>query len=426
MADEAFKVLVAGAGVAGPAVAYWLSRIPSRRPLDITIVERSTSPRATGQAIDIRGPAVEVIQGMGLEPAVREHNTNERGLQRTTVDGRVIASFDSTGDSTKQGFSSEFEILRADFARLCCDTAARRPGVKFVYGDYISSLSQLGTDGKGRVRVEFTNGKLHPGEYDLVIGADGMVSRTRPHVTGHPAKDDLHDLGAYVAYFTMPRGGRDSATHSRWWNLPGGRSVLVRPSPAGTGAYLIAVRKDPALEAALRQDGAAQKAALAQAFSDVGPETARILAGLRDADDLYLQQIAQVHADRWHAGRIALVGDAGYCPSPFTGMGTSIALYGAYVLAGELTHALRAGGDGDVPAALARHERVLRPYVREVQKLMPGTPWIAHPRTSLGIWLLNFVFWFVNVSGLLNLIPASRGEDKRVPEYTWADAETSM
>jgi 2-polyprenyl-6-methoxyphenol hydroxylase-like FAD-dependent oxidoreductase len=424
MADQQFKVLIAGGGVAGPATAYWLSRIPRRTPLDITIVERSASPRAT--AIDIRGPAVEVIQGMGLEPAVRANGTNERGIQRTTASGRVVASFDATGDSSKQAFTSEFEILRADFARLCCDTAARRPGVKFVYGDYISSLSQPGTDGKGRVRVEFTNGKLPAGEYDLVIGADGMVSRTRPHVTGHPAKDDLRDLGAYVGYFTMPRGGRDSATHARWWNLTGGRSVFVRPSPAGTGAYLFVVREDAALEAVLRKDGAAQKAALAKAFPDMGPETARILAGLRDADDLYFQQIAQVYADRWHAGRIALVGDAGYCPSPLTGMGTSLALYGAYVLAGELGHALRDGGDGDVPGALARHERVLRPYVEEVQKLVPGTPWIAHPRTSLGIWLLNFVFWFVSASGVMNLIPASKGEDKRVPEYTWAaDSETS-
>jgi 2-polyprenyl-6-methoxyphenol hydroxylase-like FAD-dependent oxidoreductase len=421
MPEQPFKVLIAGAGIAGPAASYWLSRIPTRTPLDITILERSASPRPTGQAIDIRGPAVEIIRAMGLEDAIRACGTNERGIQRLSPAGRLIATFDATGDSTKQSLTSEFEILRADLARLFCDAAAGRSGVQFVYGDYISSISQTGANSNERVRVEFTNGKLPAGEYDLVLGVDGMLSRMRPHVTGRPAKDDLRDLGAYIGYFTIPRGETDSATHARIWSLPGARSVSLRPSPAGTGAYLIACRTDDALAGALRKDATSQKAALAHAFPDIGPESARILEGLRGADDLYLQRLAQVRAPRWHAGRIALVGDAGYCPSSLTGMGTSLALYGAYVLAGELAGALCVGGDGDVPGALARHERVLRPYVEDVQRLMPGTPWIVHPQTRLGVWLLDCILWLVGALGVLNHVGVSRGEDKHVPAYAWAD-----
>jgi 2-polyprenyl-6-methoxyphenol hydroxylase-like FAD-dependent oxidoreductase len=419
MAKESLKILIAGAGVAGPALAYWLSRIPTRTPLEITILERSAAPRITGQSIDIRGPAVEVMRRMGLEDAVRKCCTPERGLQRVTESGRVVATLGTTGDAGHQAFTSEFEILRADLVRLCSEAAEHRPGVKFLFGNYISAISQAGADGTDRVRVEFTNSTLPAGEYDLVVGADGLMSHTRPHVTGRPAKDDLRDLGAYVAYFTIPRGGQDSDSLARWWNLPGARSVMARPSSAGTGVYLYVVRPDAALGAALRQDAAAQKRVLAAAFEDGGPETQRVLAGMHAAGDFYFVQIAQVRAPRWCAGRIALVGDAAYCPCPLTGMGTSLALYGAYVLAGELSLALCTGGDGDVPAALARYEQTLRPYVQKVQKIAPGMPWIVHPTSQLGISILNFLFWLLIKSRVLSLFSATPGEDQSVTDYAW-------
>jgi 2-polyprenyl-6-methoxyphenol hydroxylase-like FAD-dependent oxidoreductase len=417
MSNEPFKVLIAGGGIAGPAVAYWLSRIPSVRPIAITVVERSSTPRQTGQAIDLRGPGVEVVRRMGLEAAIRACHTNERGITRTTASGRVIATFDASGDTRKQALTSELEILRADLARIICDTAGARPGVEFVYGDYPSALAQAGTDGK--VHVEFTNGKLPAGEYDLVVGADGTLSRTRPHVTGRPARDDVYDLGNYVAYYTIPCAEHDSPTYGRWWNVTKGRSVLLRPSRAGTAVFLLVRRQDPALLAAISQDAATQKAAIADTFADIGPESARLLEGLRDTDDFYFQQIAQVRADKWSAGRVVLVGDAGYCSS--TGMGTSLAVYGAYVLAGELGQALRAGGDNDVPAALVRYERLLRPYVTKVQWIPRALLGFLFPITELGVWMLDWVIWLVNVSRIYKLAGTTRGEDQSVPEYTWTE-----
>jgi 2-polyprenyl-6-methoxyphenol hydroxylase-like FAD-dependent oxidoreductase len=427
MPDEPINILIAGGGIAGPALAYWLSRIPTRRPLAITVLERSATPRPTGQAIDIRGPAVAIVRRMGLEAAIRACGTPERGFQKLDTRGRVVATFDASGDADRQSFTSEYEILRADLARLCCEAAAARPGVAFVYGDYIRSVSQPGADGAGRVRVDFTNGKLPAGEYDLVVGADGMVSRMRPHVTGRPAQADLHDVGSYIAYFTVTPGGLDSPTHARIYNAPRCRNVWLRPSSAGTGVYLSVARKEPALLASLSQDAAAQKAALTAVFADSGLDAPRLMAGMHAADDFYFQQIAQVRAERWTAGRIALVGDAGYCPSPITGMGTSLALHGGYVLAGELINALGDGGDGDIPRALESYERRLRPYVTRVQELPPGAPGIIHPSTNFGIWVLDTVCWLVYVSGVIKLASLFSGtpkpkDDERLPEYGWVEA----
>jgi 2-polyprenyl-6-methoxyphenol hydroxylase-like FAD-dependent oxidoreductase len=420
MVDQPRKVLIAGAGIAGPVLAYWLSHIPTRTPLNITILERSDVPRITGQAIDIRGPAVAVVQRMGLEPAIREVTTPERGLQKMGASGRVLATFHASGDTSKQSFTSEFEVLRADLAHVCCEAAERRPGVTFVYGDYASSVSQPGAGGK--VRVEFTNGKLPTDEYDLVVGADGAFSRMRPFVTGRPMRDDIRNLNAYTAYFTVPRGEKDSAVYARIYNATRSRSLFLRPSRAGTAVHLVQVSRteDALVEKVTGKDVATQKKILETEFVDL-PDGARFAAGMHASDDFYFQKIVQVRAPHWSAGCVALVGDAAYCPSPFTGMGTSLAIYGAYVMAGELIPALRDGGDGNVPAALESYERTLRPYVQGEQKVYMWIPRMLHPSTTLGIWLLNALWWFVGSSGITKLAGVFRPEEKQsVPDYDWA------
>jgi 2-polyprenyl-6-methoxyphenol hydroxylase-like FAD-dependent oxidoreductase len=77
MAAVKLKVLISGAGIAGPCLVFWLAKTGLHT--SITIVERSTSPRVTGQAIDVRGSAVEIIKQMKLEEAVRSRHTTEEG-----------------------------------------------------------------------------------------------------------------------------------------------------------------------------------------------------------------------------------------------------------------------------------------------------------------------------------------------------------
>jgi 2-polyprenyl-6-methoxyphenol hydroxylase-like FAD-dependent oxidoreductase len=431
MSQSPVKILITGGGIAGPALAYWLTRTPTRTPLSITILERSPEPRLTGQSVDIREAGVGIMQRMGIEPAVRACRTPERGIHRLSgTTGRILATFMETGNTKQQSMTSEYEILRADLARVCTDAASARPGVRFVYGDYVSSVSQ---DAKGgKVRVEFTNGKLLTEDYDLVVGADGVRSRMRPFVTGRPAGDDLHSpWNVFTAYFTIPRRPGDSDDMGWQMSYPRSRSLLLRPSPAGVGAYFTVVREDAALDAAVGQDVDAQKRAMAAAFEDVpGVHVARTLEGMAAATDFYFERVSQVKAPCWHSGRVTLVGDAGYCPAPISGMGTSTALYGAYVLAGELISAFGEKGDGDVPASLAQYERTMQPFITEVQNVPNRAPGIMHPYSVWGVQALDAFAWLVDalkivpiVLALLALMPEStKGVTKKVPEYAWAPA----
>ena len=128
---------------------------------------------------------------------------------------------------------------------------------------------------------------------------------------------------------------------------------------------------------------AEQKEILRNTFADAGWEAPRILAELDADQDIYFDGISQVIAPRWSNGRCAMVGDAAFCPSPLSGMGTSLAIVGAYVLAGELA------SNADYGQAFAAYESRLRPFVNQVQKLPPGVPWVAHPKTKIGISLFN-------------------------------------
>ncbi|TKA70610.1 hypothetical protein B0A49_07257, partial [Cryomyces minteri] len=157
-----------------------------------------------------------------------------------------------------------------------------------------------------------------------------------------------------------------------------------------------------------------QKKMTHRLVADAGWETPRVLAGMEDAKDFYMQEIAQIRMDHWSKGRVAVVGDAGYCPSPISGVGTSVAIVGAYVLAGELAR------HESHREAFAAYERLMRPYVENAQKLPPGAPHVANPQTAWGIWLLNNVLGFASKSGLVTLISKitpSSSEKIKSPGY---------
>jgi 2-polyprenyl-6-methoxyphenol hydroxylase-like FAD-dependent oxidoreductase len=429
MSQAPVKILITGGGIAGPTLAYWLTRIPARTPLSITILERSPEPRLTGQSVDIREAPVEIMRAMGIEDAVVACRTPERGILKVTAGGRVLATFMATGDPSNQAGTSEYEILRADLARVCTELVEPR-GVRFVYGDYVSSVSQDGNGGK--VRVEFTTGVLPADEYDLVVGADGTRSRMRPFITGRPATEDLYGpWNAYIAYFTIPMLPGESTELARHMNYPHSRSLWLRPSTAGMGAYVFVVRPDAALEAVISKDVDTQKRAMAAAYADLTEgDVTRTLAGMAACTDFYFERVSQVRAPHWQAGRLALVGDAGYGPSPFSGMGTSTAVYGAYILAGELIGALGDKGDGNVPAALARYEDVMRPWVAEVQTVPSWGPGLMHPHSLVGVRLLDVAFWLIDKLKIVDIVTAAillwAGKEKKevakLPEYPWASA----
>ncbi len=212
---------------------------------------------------------------------------------------------------------------------------------------------------------------------DLVVAADGIRSSTRALIVGD--EPEVTPLGLYTSYLTIPRGPSDSAW-ARWFNAPGGRTSTIRPDNVGTTRATLSFMSEPQGYELL--DTAAQKDVLRTRFAGVGWEVPRILAALDEAE-VYFEATGQVHAPHWSRGRLALLGDAAYCASPISGMGTSLALTGAYVMAGELARS------SDHGPAFAAYEAIMRPYVKQAQQLPPGTPRLANPQTRIGIAAFN-------------------------------------
>jgi 2-polyprenyl-6-methoxyphenol hydroxylase-like FAD-dependent oxidoreductase len=348
-------VLISGASIAGPALAYWLGAHGWRT----TVVERFAALRDEGQNIDVRGAGREVARRMGIEDAIRAATTGEKGLDFVDEAGRTVAGFPA-GATDSGGGTAELEILRGQLSRILHERT--RNDTTYVFGDRITALAE-GPDG---VAVSFQHGETRT--FDLVVVAEGLRSRTRALV--FPDVDAVREVGLYCAYLTLPRAGSDN-DRWRWLHAGRGRSVTLRPDNVGTTrASLIFLSDVRGLDELDRAD---QVMVLRRTFADVEWETPRVLAALDDAP-LYFDAVGQARLPSWHRGRVALVGDAAYCASPISGMSTSLALTGAYVLAGELT------SGSDHHEALARYETIMRPYVERAQKLPPGTPRLANPR----------------------------------------------
>ncbi|MEV5825139.1 FAD-dependent monooxygenase [Spirillospora sp. NPDC052242] len=343
------NVLISGASIAGPALAHWLTRYG----YGVTIVERAPGVRAGGQAIDVRGPALDVAARMGVLDELRAMGTGMRGMSVVDEGGSEV--FRTTERTVSGGDldAPDVEVLRDDLARLVADAC---DGVEYLFDDSIAVLEQ---DGEG-VRVTFESGLTRT--FDLVVGADGLHSNVRRLVFG-PAERFVHHLGTYMAVCTVPN----------FLGLDHWQVMHQIPGPDLRGAMVMSVRDDTEARAYLMFDSAepiaydhrdveAQKDIVARELGHGRWEMPRLLELMRRSPDFHFDSAAQIRMDAWSRGRVVLLGDAAYCGSPLSGQGTSLALVGAYVLAGEL----KAAG-GDHVAAFAAYEKELRDYAEANQ-----------------------------------------------------------
>jgi 2-polyprenyl-6-methoxyphenol hydroxylase-like FAD-dependent oxidoreductase len=364
------KILISGASIAGPTLAFWLNRFG----FATTIVERAESLRLGGQNIDIRGAAQKIAQLMGIEEEIRAADTGELGV-------RFVDKNDNTKAELPKGESdigtSELEILRGDLAQILYNHT--KADVEYVFGNQIVGLNEF----EEGVKVTFQKGEERI--FDLVICADGIRSRTRSLIFGD--EPVVRFLKLYISYFTIPKTPSDSRW-ARWYNATGSRVIFIRPDNAGTTRASFSFLSEP--KGYEKLNVAEQKAILKQKFADAGWEASRILAALDYDTEIYFDGISQVIAPRWSNGRCAMTGDAAFCPSPLSGMGASLSMVGAYILAGELSR------HSDYKEAFAAYEKLLGPYVNEIQKLPPGVPHLAHPKSKFGIFLLNTVINFIS------------------------------
>ncbi|KAK5131685.1 hypothetical protein LTR08_000739 [Meristemomyces frigidus] len=417
------SILIVGSGIAGPTLASFLllSPLPPHELPHITILERSPGPRVQGQNVDIRGAGMAVIRKLGLEAAVRAATTGEEGVQFVDERNRVWAAFAADKSGRVQTGTSDVEILRGPLAKILwrrnmalSEEVEREGGVgvEYVFDEYLGSLEQDG----GKCHVRFgKSGKRR--SFDIVVGADGLQSRTRRQAFGDAdenvrgddgGKERVKRLGMYGAFFSMPKGETDTMW-KRWFTAPRRRVIMVRPhqdKDKSTVFMWVVNEQDPRFRFVATQGVDAQKALLAEYFVDAGWESGRIIEEMAMADDFYYDMVAQVHMDKWSEERVVLLGDAGYCASPISGMGTTLALVGAYNLAGALIQ-----HPDDIPAAFAAYETSMRHVVSKAQNLPlgPRQPYLISPETAYGVWKMRTAFAFVYWTGLAKVMFMLKG-----------------
>lgn len=396
------KVLISGASIAGPTLAFWLDRFGFLT----TIVERADSLRLGGQNVDIKGTAQKVAQLMGIEDEIRAADTGELGVRFVNKDNIVKAELPK-GESNIG--TSELEIPRGDLVKILYNHT--KDNVEYIFGNQITELQEF----EEGVKVTFQNGEIR--DFDLVICADGVRSRTRNMIFGD--EPIVRPVGLYVSYFTIPRTSSDSYW-ARWYNATDSRVIVMRPDNQGTIRASFSFLSEP--KGYEKLSVAEQKDILKQKFSDAGWEATRVLETLDNNTDIYFDAISQVVAPRWSKGRCAMTGDAAFCPSPLTGMGVSLAVLGAYILAGALSR------HSDHQQAFAEYEKRFRPYVTKIQKLPPGVPKLAHPKSKIGIVLLNTIINIISSKAIRKVGALFTKKDKSstddtidFPEY-WKQA----
>jgi 2-polyprenyl-6-methoxyphenol hydroxylase-like FAD-dependent oxidoreductase len=373
------NVLISGASIAGPALAYWLRR----HGFSPTVVERAPAPRAGGQAIDVRGAALEVLDRMGLLAEVRAAGTAMRGMSYVDGDGRELARLTDLTLTGGLVDGPDVELMRDDLVELLY--RATREETEYLFDDSIAALR----DESDGVYVDFESGVSR--RFDLVIGADGLHSRVRALAFG-PESEYLHHLGTYLSVFSAPN--LLDLDHWQLFHLAEGRMVATYSARHNAESRIMFGFQSEQLGVDHR-DVEAQRMLLADTFAGVGWRTQEFLAAMWRSRDFYLDSMSQVRMRRWSAGRVALVGDAGYGPSPLSGQGTSLALVGAYVLAGEVA---RSGGDH--ARGFEGYQRILAEYVRLNQELA-----LAPARRKS----TRFANWrAIQLLRLLNVLPGRR------------------
>ncbi|TFV57160.1 FAD-dependent oxidoreductase [Mycobacterium sp. PS03-16] len=378
------KVLVSGASVAGPVAAYWLSR----RGDEVTVVEKAPALRKTGgHAIDLFGPAMAIAEQMGVRDRVLARATGTSALvmhragatRPTRIDYRKL----STAISDRH-----VEIMRDDLSEIFYD--AGRDDVEYVFGDHITAIDDDGG-------VSFAHSPAR--RFDIVVGADGLHSGVRRLVFGEDA-GYTEFLGAYLSVVSVPKALARDGEMSGFVDVDRMAMIYTADHLDDARAVFIfrpaAAYRSAAVDHHDHRDTAAHQALLRDRFAGLSPTVDRWLGELDRTPAFYFDAVTQLQLNTWTRGRVALAGDAGYCPGPAVGGSTSLAVIGAYVLAGELE---RAGGD---PAAgFAAYERVMREPVLGSRALAKGVAKAILPSSGLGVRAL------LGVGRLVSILPTS-------------------
>jgi 2-polyprenyl-6-methoxyphenol hydroxylase-like FAD-dependent oxidoreductase len=415
------KILISGSGIAGSVFAFWLLRAyPAAR---ITIAERAPSLCLTGASVDIRSSAVDIIKRMNAEPEIRARSTKEEGIQWVRANGSPVGTIEATGRTDVQSFTSEYEIFRGELAKIFITPVLDR--VKLLFNESVERFEQE-DDG---VQVAFSGSKERV-KYDLLVAADGLGSKIRGAILNCSPREHIHDEGVHAAYFTINRDLLQGSRLAKGYISRGGRVIYLRPDPDPAGctrALLLCVTTKSDVEmknrlnAALRDGTESYMQLMDELFHSAGWLAPEVLQGMRESDDFYSSFFAQVRAPALQSGRVVLLGDAGYATP---GLGTSLAIMGGYVLAGEMLR-----HPGDVRVATKKYEEIMLPFARDSQGGVVGeyAMQLLNPQSEWGIAVLHAVVRVVTglrLHRLATAVAAALGvTDKKLnmPDYRWPE-----
>ncbi|MCP2340447.1 FAD-dependent monooxygenase [Actinomadura rupiterrae] len=371
------KVLISGASIAGPSLAFWLTRYGHQ----VTVVERASGIRPGGQAVDFRGHVhMEVLEKMGILDEIRGHQTDNGPLRMIDGTGADLLALPASFTG------GQVEIQRGDLARILFERT--KDAARYVFDDSITSLQET-ADG-----VYATFERSAPEWFDLVVGADGLHSNVRRLTFGDESQF-VQDSGYNVAIFNAPnRLGleRDSLLYSE-----PGRGLSVIPLGGGTSANVMCVFTADG-SAVDRHDYEGQKRLVAERFAGMGWHSQALLDDMRSAPYFYHDSISIVRMKSWTKGRIALLGDAGY-GATCGGMGTGLAVVCAYVLAGEL-----AAANGDHRVAFPAYEQAIKKFTKACQQVAGGVGGFFAPKTERSLRRRTRIYKVLTAGPMIRLL----------------------
>jgi len=395
----ASSVLISGAGIAGPALAFWLNAAGFKT----TIVERAPGLRSGGYVIDFWSVGYDIAERMGLADDLKRVGYVMLELRIVDARGERVAGFGTRVFRELTG-GRYVTLARSDLSRLMFE--ALRGESEILFGDEIAALESR-TD---CVEVRFERAGAR--SFDLLVGADGLHSNVRRLAFG-PQHQFEKDLGYVVAAFeAQDYRPRDDNVYVLF-SEPGRMVGRVALRDDRTLILFVFARNGEPLPPAL--DLPAERAMLRKSYGAEEWECGQILDLLDRAHDLYFDPVAQIKMPAWSRGRVALVGDAAFCVSLMAGQGSALSIAAAYVLAGELA---KAGGRHD--EAFANYEALLRPFIEGKQKGAERFSAAFAPKTRLGLFFRNQVIRACAIPGLAKFaLSRDIADTLRLPNYSW-------